>query len=66
MTYFIDCPDGSVVMPFCSSVLEAAELAKELRGRLRMPLGSLREVGGSTVDPMVGCVCLGDWRPSDG
>ena len=58
---FIDHPDGvTVSMPFTNDVLEAAERAKEIGGRLRLVVsGSL-----DTRDPAIGCIVLGDYRPT--
>ncbi len=56
---FIDLPDGTTLMTFTNDVLEAAAIAREKQGRLRIPVS--REM--STTDRMVGCKELADFRP---
>lgn len=56
---FIDLPDGSVLMPFTEDVLEAATIAKNESGRLRLVVNRSMD----SNDPMVGCIQLCDYRP---
>lgn len=59
----IDYEDGSVGIPCMGQdVLQAAKLAKDNHGRLRLVVN--RDM--STTDPMVGCIQLGDWRRDGG
>jgi len=59
---FIDCLDGTTLVPFMRDILKAAEIAKREKGRLRVPLGALKDVGGDTRAMAVGCLVLGDYR----
>jgi ABC-type branched-subunit amino acid transport system substrate-binding protein len=55
----IDLKDGStIILVGGQDVLQAAEIAREKQGRLRVVVSNSM----STSDPMQGCVQLGDWR----
>ena len=55
----IDCNDGStIILLGRQDVLDAAEIAREKGGRLRLVISPLC----STTNMMDGCIQLGDWR----
>jgi hypothetical protein len=61
MMFFIDLPDGSVMVPF--DVERVFETAKKLQGRVRAIAPGRAGMVMSTTDPMAGCVQLADYRP---
>lgn len=60
---FIDENDGSISIPCMGrDVLQAAEMAQQSGGRLRLVVSNSM----ATSDSTVGCLVLGDWRSSEG